>query len=82
MTATVFMGGSSRDDHRLRGTWQYSYVACLFCHSWRNTVKRSVSAMLMFIVVAALSTLAIASTLIALTNDGYRPVPTDRRRLP
>lgn len=38
----------------------------------------------MFIVLAltALAAFAVASTVAALTNDGYRQVPTDRTRLP
>ena len=43
--------------------------------------KRSVSAMFMVILLAALSTVAIASTIAALRNDGYRRTPTDWSRL-
>ena len=38
--------------------------------------------MLMVILLAALSILAIASTIVALYKDGYRRVPTDWSRLP
>jgi hypothetical protein len=38
--------------------------------------------MILVIVLAALAALAVASTLDALTKDGYRRVPTDRTRLP
>jgi hypothetical protein len=38
--------------------------------------------MFMVILIAALSTAAIASTIAALRNDGYRRIPTDWSRLP
>jgi len=38
--------------------------------------------MLMVILLAALSVVAFASTIAALTKDGYRRTPTDRTRLP
>ncbi|KJL40519.1 hypothetical protein JOD63_003124 [Microbacterium terrae] len=38
--------------------------------------------MFMVIVLAALSVVAVASTIAALRNDGYRQIPTDRTRLP
>jgi hypothetical protein len=38
--------------------------------------------MFMVILVAALSTAAVASTIEALRNDGYRRTPTDWSRLP
>jgi hypothetical protein len=38
--------------------------------------------MFLLIVLAALSLVAIVKTIAALTNDGYRHVPTDRTRLP
>jgi hypothetical protein len=38
--------------------------------------------MFMVILLAALSILAIAATIVALSTDGYRPVPTDWSRLP
>ena len=63
-------------------TWQFSCDACLSCHSWPESVKRSVSAMLMIIALAALSAYAIGASIVALTNDGLRRVPTDRSRLP
>lgn len=47
--------------------------------------KRSVSAMFIAIVIASLALAAFAafaSTIAALPKDGYRPIPTDRTRLP
>ena len=38
--------------------------------------------MFIVIVFAALSVVAIASTLVALATDGYRRIPTDPARLP
>jgi len=38
--------------------------------------------MLMVILLAALSVVAFASTIVALPRDGYRRTPTDRTRLP
>lgn len=38
--------------------------------------------MLMMIVLAALSAYAIGASAVALRNDGYHRVPTDRTRLP
>lgn len=38
--------------------------------------------MFLVIILAALAALAVASTLNALSKDGYRQVPTDRTRLP
>ncbi len=43
--------------------------------------KRSVSAMFMVILLAVLSTVAIASTIATVRNDGYRRTPTDWSRL-
>ena len=48
---------------------------------WQLQRKRSVSAMFMVILLAALSTVAIASTIAAVRNDGYRRTPTDWSRL-
>ncbi|NII69229.1 hypothetical protein FHS08_001071 [Microbacterium ulmi] len=38
--------------------------------------------MIIVIVISALSVVAIASTISALRNDGYRRTPTDWTRLP
>jgi hypothetical protein len=38
--------------------------------------------MLLIIALTALAAIAVASTVAALTNDGYRQIPTDRTRLP
>jgi hypothetical protein len=38
--------------------------------------------MFMMIVLAALAAYAIGASVVALTNDGYHPVPTDYSRLP
>jgi hypothetical protein len=38
--------------------------------------------MFLMIVLAALSLVAVAHTIAALRNDGYRRTPTDRTRLP
>jgi hypothetical protein len=38
--------------------------------------------MLMIIALAALSAYAIGASIVALTNDGLRQVPTDWSRLP
>jgi hypothetical protein len=62
--------------------WQFSFCSWLSCHSWQARRKRSVSAMLMMIALVALSVLAVASTIVALTKDGYRRTPTDWTRLP
>ena len=43
--------------------------------------KRSVSAMFIVIVLAVLSTVAIASTIATVRNDGYHRTPTDWSRL-
>ena len=63
-------------------SWQFSYDVCPFCHSWRNHVKRSVSAMLMIIVLSALAAYALGASIVALTNDGFHRVRTDYTRLP
>jgi hypothetical protein len=44
--------------------------------------KRSVSAMFTLILIAVLSAVAIAGSIVAVHNDGYRQIPTDRTRLP
>ena len=44
--------------------------------------KRSVSAMFLVIILAALAATAVAATLSVLSKDGYRQVPLDRTRLP
>jgi len=64
------------------GRWQYSNDRCPSCHYWQDQVKRSVSAMLMMIALAALSAYAIGASIVSLRNDGYRRMPTDRTRLP
>jgi hypothetical protein len=38
--------------------------------------------MFMVILLAALSVVALSSTIAALRNDGYRRIPTDPARLP
>lgn len=38
--------------------------------------------MLILIALTVLAAFAVASTVTALTNDGYRQIPTDRSRLP
>lgn len=38
--------------------------------------------MLMVILIASLSVIAVASTIVALRQDGYRRTPTDWSRLP
>lgn len=38
--------------------------------------------MFLLMILAALAAVAIGSTLRSLSNDGYRAVPTDPRRLP
>ncbi|MBB4140908.1 hypothetical protein BKA10_002702 [Microbacterium invictum] len=38
--------------------------------------------MFLFIILAALAAGAVGATVRALTNDGFRAVPTDPRRLP
>jgi len=73
MQATVCMRTS---------VWQFSCDVWLFCHSWQFFRKRSVSAMFMVILLAALSAVALSSTIAALRTDGYRRIPTDRTRLP
>jgi hypothetical protein len=62
--------------------WQFSCDVWLFCHWWQFFRKRSVSAMFMVILLAALSAVALSSTIAALRTDGYRRIPTDRTRLP
>jgi hypothetical protein len=81
MHATVFIG-ILLELRRRQKAWQFSYDACPSCHSWQFYGKRSVSAMFLIIVLAALSAWALASTVVALRSDGYRRVPTDRTRLP
>ncbi|GAA1976158.1 hypothetical protein GCM10009777_06360 [Microbacterium pumilum] len=61
--------------------WQFSCDVCPFCHSWQSDRKRSVTAMFMVILLAALSLAGIASTIAALRSDGYRRTPTDWSRL-
>jgi hypothetical protein len=83
MQATVFISiprliSSAAPDQ----AWQFSFVVCPSCHSWQLQRKRSVSAMFMVILIAALSVAAIGSTIAALRTDGYRRIPTDRTRLP
>ena len=53
---------------------------CPSCHSWRDPVKRSVSAMLILILFSALAAFALVSSVASLHNDGYRPLPFDRAR--
>jgi len=65
-----------------RTAWQFSCDVCPSCHSWQYKHKRSVSAMFMVILLAALSAVALSSTIAALRTDGYRRIPTDRTRLP
>jgi hypothetical protein len=38
--------------------------------------------MFMILALAALAAYATASSIVALSNDGYRRTPTDRTRLP
>jgi hypothetical protein len=38
--------------------------------------------MILLLFVAALSTLGIAATVVAVLRDGYRAIPVDRSRLP
>ena len=69
--------GSSRPKLPPWQSWQFSCDVCPSCHSWQDHVKRSVSAMLMMIVLAALAATAIGASVVALTNDGYHRVPTE-----
>jgi hypothetical protein len=63
-------------------SWQFSDDVCPSCHSWRDDVKRSVSAMLMILLLAALSAYAIGASFSALRNDGYHRVPTNPALVP
>ncbi len=65
-----------------RTRWQDSYGTRLSCHSWHYLDRRSFSAMILFLVVAALSTLGVTATIVVVLRDGYRRVPVDRSRLP
>jgi hypothetical protein len=61
--------------------WQFSCGSWPFCHSWQFFRKRSVSAMFIVILLAALSAVALGSTIAALRSDGYRRTPIDPTRL-
>jgi hypothetical protein len=63
--------------------WQKSYVVWLSCHSWRDLDNRSVSAMILFLVVlAALSVAGIVGSIAALRSDGLRRVAVVDSRIP
>jgi hypothetical protein len=80
MTATVFMWSSSGTTVCDGTAWQFSFDLCPSCHSWLDYVKRSVTAMLMIIVFAALAAYGIGAAVVALRNDGYHRLPFDPRR--
>jgi hypothetical protein len=61
--------------------WQNSIEQCPFCHSWLVYIDRSVSAMIIVIVLGALAIWGIVATVVELRRDGYRPVPTDWSRV-
>jgi hypothetical protein len=61
--------------------WQISYDMRPSCHSWRIDVDRSVSAMVLLILLAALALWALIATVVELRRDGYRATPTDWTRV-
>ena len=54
---------------------------CLVCHSWQLKTDRSVTAMTLAIILGVLAIVAIIGTIVAVSNDGYRPIRTDWSRI-
>ncbi|GAA3006550.1 hypothetical protein GCM10010461_15810 [Microbacterium aurantiacum] len=62
--------------------WQFSSWQRHSCHLWRNFEPRSFSAMILILLLTALSAIGVVGTVRALRNDGYRRTPTYWSRLP
>lgn len=61
--------------------WQFFDDLCRFCHLWHKNTMRSVSAMVIIILLAVLALAGVVSTVIELRRDGFRPVATDWTRV-
>lgn len=61
--------------------WQFSYDHSHIRHSWPISTDRSVSAMILLLVLLALGAWAAIATIVELRRDGYRRVPTDWNRV-
>jgi hypothetical protein len=61
--------------------WQTSYARGLICHSWRFSIERSVSAMILIILLIALAAWGVIASIVELRRDGYRRTPTDWSRV-
>jgi len=56
--------------------WQFVNEMWLSCHSWQESAIRSVSAMVLLILLGILSLVAMLFTILELRVDGYRRRPT------